>query len=187
MMDRPLLFGGCIIAVVILVGAGLIPVAGYHSVSSSSKNSPLFEVRTKRALNQESRILTYEYLKKGELFLVPARGGEFDLIQRIVEVIRGLSEEEFNKIIGPIVHQSGEIHNEDAQKIMNRLSQIRCHSDGIQKFLYQGTQDKLYTEEGCETVGFIWVQECWLVLLWLIISPMIWLILSLATMLLNCS
>ena len=42
-------------------------------------------------------------------------------------------------------------------------------SDEMKKHITQEIEHKFYTAEGCETVGFIWIPECWLVLVWLTI------------------
>ena len=74
-MENKLLVGGSAIAVVVLVLASLSPVVGYNSVESSVKDSPLFSIRTKRAIDEESHTFTSDYIGKGEEIniLIPAR------------------------------------------------------------------------------------------------------------------
>ena len=50
---------GSIIAVAVLIGVSFTSVVGYSSVKSNSAiNSPLFNVRTNRAIDKERRIIT---------------------------------------------------------------------------------------------------------------------------------
>ncbi len=189
-MDKKLLVGVSAIAVVILVLASLSPVVGYHSVKSTSvRDSPLFAVRTKRAINEESKTLTSDYVGKGEEIniLIPMRDSKVILVQKIISRINTVSEEEFNKLISLVIHHIDKSQKVDTQAIIKALHQLRDNPDEIKRYITQEKEHKLYTAEGCETVGFIWIPECWLDLIWLmIISPFIWLVLSLATMILDC-
>ncbi|MCJ7698445.1 MAG: hypothetical protein MUO73_08980 [Thermoplasmata archaeon] len=66
-MNKYPLIGISIIAVVLLVLGSLTNVVGYQSVKSTVlSDSPLFSVRTKRAINQVGGdTLTFNYLGKG--------------------------------------------------------------------------------------------------------------------------
>ena len=72
-MKNKLLTIGSIIAVVVLVLAGLSPVVGFDSVRSSVKDSPLFSIRSNRAIQKDSNKLMCNYVGKGEeiRFLFP--------------------------------------------------------------------------------------------------------------------
>ena len=67
-MENKLLTIGSILSVVVLVLAGLSPVVGFDSVRSSMKDSPLFDIRSKRAIGEESNTLKCDYIGKGTIF-----------------------------------------------------------------------------------------------------------------------
>jgi hypothetical protein len=61
-----LVVGIGIIAVVLLVLGSLSNVVGYQSATSTSTTkSPLFSIRTQKAINKGSNILTSNYLGQG--------------------------------------------------------------------------------------------------------------------------
>jgi len=60
-MNKKILIGS-IIAVAILVGVSLTSVVGYQSVESNFKESPLFNVRSNRAIEKDGSIVTYNYI-----------------------------------------------------------------------------------------------------------------------------
>ena len=53
-MNKKILIGS-IIAVAILIGISFISVVGYNSVESNAKASPLFNIRTQRAIDGERK------------------------------------------------------------------------------------------------------------------------------------
>ena len=71
-MNKKILLGS-IIAVVILVLVSFTGVVGYQSAKSSTiaRASPLFSVRSKRAIDRESKDLTSDYIGKGEEVTIP--------------------------------------------------------------------------------------------------------------------
>ena len=64
-MNKKILLGS-IIAAVILVLVSFTSVVGYSSVKSTSgKASPLFSIRTSRAIDEETKDFTCDYVGKG--------------------------------------------------------------------------------------------------------------------------
>ncbi len=62
---------GSIIAVAILIGVSFTSVVGYRSVDSDVKASPLFNIRSSRAIDEENEDLSCEYIGKGEEINIP--------------------------------------------------------------------------------------------------------------------
>jgi len=62
---------GSIVTVVILILVSFTSVVGYRSVESNIRVSPLFNIRSSRAIDEESRRLTNEYVGKGEEINIP--------------------------------------------------------------------------------------------------------------------
>ena len=64
-MNKKILIGS-ILSVAILILVSFTSVVGYNSVDSDMKPSPLFNIRTSRAIDKESQDLSCEYVGKGE-------------------------------------------------------------------------------------------------------------------------
>jgi len=137
-MDTKILIGGSAIAVVVLVLASFSPVVGYNSIESSAKESPLFNVRTNRAISEESEILTCNYLRKGQLIPFPTRNSKTAQIQKMIDIIKRMDDKTFNKFIEQVAHRYRTEQNE-----------LEVSLEGIIAVLYQmkyGTE-KLYELE----------------------------------------
>ena len=101
-MDKKILLCGSIIAVVVLVLASLSPVVGFNSVKSSAIDSPLFSVRIKRVINEESEGLTCDYVGKGkESSLLFLRENNSLKMKEIIDIINTLDDEEFKRFQNP--------------------------------------------------------------------------------------
>jgi hypothetical protein len=84
-MEQRLLICGSAIAVVVLVLASFSPVVGYNSAKFSVRDSPLFSVRTKRAIHEVSHGFHKDYIGKDKslpiMFLLLPRGIALNDIQ----------------------------------------------------------------------------------------------------------
>jgi hypothetical protein len=56
---------GSIMAVAVLIGVSFTSIVGYRNVSTNVKASPLFNIRSSRAIDEESQDLSCEYVGKG--------------------------------------------------------------------------------------------------------------------------
>jgi hypothetical protein len=105
-MNKQLLLGGSILAVVVLVLAGLSPVVGYNSVESSGvKDSPLFHLRAQRAINKEENVQTCTYLGKGRAtdILFPTRDSyQTELLKQILDRMRMVDDESIGELLDEI-------------------------------------------------------------------------------------
>ena len=82
-MNKKILIGS-IIAVVVLIGVSFTSVVGYNNVVSDVKASPLFNIRSSRAIDEESEDFSCEYVGKGEEIniQIPKRNSYGFLINR---------------------------------------------------------------------------------------------------------
>jgi hypothetical protein len=102
-MKKFLLIGSYLSIVIII----LIPyanVVGYQYISPDAKElSPLFDIRIQRAIDADSKDITYEYLGRGEenSILFPTRNREESLIYRVIKIIKN---EDSEWLIGKIQH-----------------------------------------------------------------------------------
>jgi hypothetical protein len=98
-MNKKILIG-VIIAITILIGVSFTSVVGYRSVESGVNASPLFNIRTNRAIDEEWEDLNCAYVGKGDVvnLLIPNRDDEKEKIRKIIEIIQKMDEESFNKL-----------------------------------------------------------------------------------------
>ncbi|UCF13424.1 MAG: hypothetical protein JSW06_03985 [Thermoplasmatales archaeon] len=104
-MNKKILVGS-IIAVVILILVSFTSVVGYDSVKSTSAiNSPLFGIRTKRAIGQGQEDITTDYLGHGEQTNIQfsSRMKKIEQIQKAIGIISKMSDRAFSKIVVRVV------------------------------------------------------------------------------------
>ena len=65
-MKKVLMLGVTGAVIIILIMVSFTSVVGYRSVESEVKASPLFHIRTSRAIDVETEDLTCDYVGKGE-------------------------------------------------------------------------------------------------------------------------
>jgi len=127
---------GSIIAVVILVLVSFTGVIGHQTTKSNSvKASPLFSIRTKRAIDEEPKGLTSDYIGKGSEsgIFIPERDRKLSQIYKIIKKISQIDVKS-NRYINLLmnrVHQVKPISNENLHELMNKLSQIRNNPEGF--------------------------------------------------------
>jgi hypothetical protein len=105
-MNKKILIGS-IIAICIFVGVSFTSVVGYRSVDSDVKVSPLFNIRSSRAIDEKSTGLSCEYVGMGEYInlLIPTRDDENNLFQNYIEKIQLMSDETFNRFVDLLIHR----------------------------------------------------------------------------------
>jgi hypothetical protein len=108
-MNKKILIGS-IIAVVMIVLVSFTGVVGYQTTKSSTiaKASPLFSVRSKRAIDEENKnTLTTNYIGKQNKvvipFLIPTRA---TMIKTIIERIKEIDDSAFNQLLLYVTYAS---------------------------------------------------------------------------------
>lgn len=187
-MNKKILLGS-ILAIVILVLVSFTAVVGYQTTkySTIAKASPLFSVRSKRAIDEDSKGYTCDYVGKGEesILSIPKRDDRTALQQKFIDMIIKMNDETFNRLVYFLINCHGKsIKEENTPDLINVLHQLKINPDEIKIYITNEKDNELYTEEGfCETVGFIWVPGC---LIALILGNLIWLVLSFVTLIWDC-
>jgi hypothetical protein len=172
-MNKKILIGS-IIALCILVGVSFTSVVGYRSVASDVKASPLFNIRSSRAIDEESEDLSCDYLGSGNSInlLIPERDDKIELIQKAIESIRKMDDKTFKRFVEIVVYH----RNID----ITLLKLLR--SEPIKPVDYRIFQDFDSTNKS-ETYAFTWCDtficgncisyenvECIILLLFIIIG-----------------
>ncbi len=153
-MNKKILIGS-IIAVVILVLVSLTGVVGFQTTSSTiARASPLFSVRSSRAIDEESKDIACDYVGKGEAvsFPLPILNSRNKLFQKGLDIIKGMDEKSFNIFVEMArnrLHNDKEIENID--EIVMALHQLRTNPEKVK-------HDSIYMIEGY-TFGN-WVPFC---------------------------
>jgi len=133
-MNKKILLGS-IIAVVILVLVSFTGVVGYQTTKSSiAKASPLFSVRSKRAIDEESKDLTCDYVGKGKgvAIYLPTRFVKAELIDRFSIIFNRMDDKSFGMFMDLIIrhlHQKYDSQEYSEFRIVHTLNQLRGNPD----------------------------------------------------------
>ncbi len=110
-----------IIAVVILVMVSFTGVVGYQTTKSSTiaRASPLFTVRSTRAIDEESEDLSCDYVGKGEEsdLSIPKRDNINALLQKVMNRIRKMNYNEMKRLNDNIINYIQRDSNTDSDLI----------------------------------------------------------------------
>jgi hypothetical protein len=153
---------GCIIAICILVGISFTSVVGYRSVASDVNASPLFNIRSSRAIDEECGELSCEFVGKGDTIdlIIPDKDEKTALIQEVIDRISKMDDITFNNFINFIIVKLQKINglkDLNRNKVINFLYQLRCHSQKIDVDVPWIATPTLCWFPGCLIVGMILV------------------------------
>jgi hypothetical protein len=95
---------GIVLAIAILIGISFSSVVGYRGVESNRRDSPLFNIRTRRAIGRLSRDLTCNYDKnKKSVLLCPLKNNRAILIRKVIDNICKMDDKTYNKFISSVI------------------------------------------------------------------------------------
>ena len=186
-MNNKILLGS-IIAVIILVLVSFTGVVGYQTTKSSTiaRASPLFKVRTNRAIDKESKDLTCDYVGKGRQTLInfPKQDDRIALIQKFIERISKMDEKEANRVLNLIVRKIYEkkmITDKNIHEVKKLLLNSKSNLSAFNNGLIIEKKDALFTKFDCPTQDCTgipgWLPGCIILQILLILfSPIILLI-----------
>ena len=172
-MNKKILIGGSLVAVAILILVSFTGVVGYQTTKSSTiaKASPLFAVRSSRAIDEESKDFTCDYVGKElpTLFTFPKRDNREELVQKIINKIKIMDDKSFNrfvKIVIANINQNNKINDVEVsnEEIAVILSQLRDNSEVI-KNNFMRINDKEPAFVSIQPIPFC-------ILLWIFVIPM---------------
>jgi len=104
-MNKKILIGS-IIAITILIGVSFTSVVGYRSVASDVKVSPLFNIRSSRAIGIENKNLNCKYASKGITLVFPKRDDTVVMIQKVVDSIREMDDKTFERFVISLINNA---------------------------------------------------------------------------------
>ncbi|UCF13284.1 MAG: hypothetical protein JSW06_03225 [Thermoplasmatales archaeon] len=127
-MNKKLIIGS-IIAAVILVLVSFTGVVGYQTTSTSiTRTSPLFKIRTNRAIGEESKDITCRYVGKGNTLPFPKKNDKWILTQKIIDKIGIIDKKTFEKFIAFLINhiqKDKRFNDEYIDKIKEALYLLR--------------------------------------------------------------
>jgi hypothetical protein len=120
-MNKKILLGN-ILSVVILILVSFTSVVGYNSVESDLKASPLFNIRSSRAIDEETNIQTCNYFGKGKAAGIPnpIRNSTYMLLYEVIDILNKMDKDEINKLIEFI-----KVHQDDITDYENAFKNIK--------------------------------------------------------------
>ena len=158
-MDKKILIVG-IIAVAILVLVSFTGVVGYQSTKSSNiaKASPLFTVRSRRAIDEESKGLTCDYVWRGEesVLSIPKRDSETSRIQKAIDI---MDDKAFSKFVTRIIlslKYQEQMTGKETSDALQALHNIRRNPNDMK---YYDTKD-IPLDETSEYLSCNWFPGC---------------------------
>jgi hypothetical protein len=156
-MNNKILIGS-ITAICILLGVSFTSVVGYRSVASEVKSSPLFNIRSSRAIDDENEDFSCEYVGKGEenILRIPNRKYDTALIKKVFDRICKMEDEVLEKYISSIInyaYKDKRFNVENPDKIREALYLLRYNDKPIPIFdydiKYKSRCDTGYVTGGC--------------------------------------
>ncbi len=152
---------GSIIAVVILVLVSFTGVVGYQTAKSSTiaKASPLFNIRTSRAIGKESKDITCDYIGMGEenTLSFPKRDGIKIFMQKIIKIVNQMNDEKLEDLfltLKNLMQKDDKFNNRDLTKIREPLHQLKLNDELKFEFNIDKFKSQVPTEHG-ETICFL--------------------------------
>ena len=195
-MNNKILIGS-IIAVVILVLVSFTGVVGYQSVKSTSAiNSPLFYVRSSRAIDEESKDIASDYVGKGEesVLSIPKRDGRTALGQKFIDRISEMDDETSKQLITFLINygqKDKRLNDVKPDKIREAFYLLRNSDKSIPMFnviiknKYQVSAHGGQTCYDCFTFGFGEI-GCFFIYLLYLLMEIPWMIVAFISFMLNC-
>jgi hypothetical protein len=174
-MNKKILLGS-IISVVILILVSFTSVVGYNNIESDIQSSPLFNIRSSRAIDEENKDLSCEYVGKGienNIFIPKRIDGISPFLKFIYSLIK-INEKVHNPNINNLLQQY--IHNdiieiEQISEIEDKVNQLNEESDILNEFCNPLASTNPPTGTGCCMTA---EPPIWCTLFLLIIAILAW-------------
>ena len=176
-MNNKILLGS-IIAVVVLVLVSFTGVVGYQTTKSSTiaRASPLFSVRSSRAIDAERKEFTCDYVGKGEKIGIPLpkRNESNKLILKVFERLSKMDMEEQKEVMEFIIklaQKKNYLNDEQLVEFKQLIHKIDDNHEDIKEIMtnFPPTILSLPPQGLCTVDG--WTPFCYL-MAFLIITPL---------------
>jgi hypothetical protein len=135
-MNKKILIGS-IIVITVLIGVSLTSVMGYRNIESILKDSPLFNIRTNRAIGKESQDFIRKYNSEGDILPFPKQDDRTILVQKLIDRIGNMDGETFERLIAYIINfarQNNRLNGINPDRIREALYLLRDNDEPISIF-----------------------------------------------------
>ena len=158
-MNKKILLGSSLGAVVILILVSFTGVVGYQTTKSSTiaKASPLFTVRSSRAIDVESEDIACDYVGKGEeiVLSIPKRDDRTESLQKFIDIIGKMDDKTFNIFVRLVINRiisENYAEEEKIPELKHALYQLKDNSV-VLKFEYEDNENSVTMSPltGCST------------------------------------
>lgn len=128
----------CVLAILILVS--FTSVVGYQSTKNkNAKTSPLFNIRTGRAIDQENEDFMCDYIGKSEVMTIffPPKNNTIMLFQKAIDSISKMDDLAFNRFVDKVINklcESNVVIDEDLLKIKELFHFLRDNPEDAKKY-----------------------------------------------------
>jgi hypothetical protein len=165
-------------AVVLLVLGSLTNVVGYQSVKSTLNDSPLFNVRTQRATNQQQNTITSQYVGIGrESYLqFPIRDNKIEQLEKVIDILSNMDDTTFARFTELCIQKARQndiLRDVSRYQIVQSLLLLKTNADAIiYTYTNRNNQDNptsLPTYCGSDTMCGGWYPGCWIGLILVLI------------------
>ena len=97
----------CIGLAVVIITTSFAAAVGFQTVKSNSAiNSPLFVVRSKRAVDEENKVLNCKYVGKGITLPFPRRDDKAIMVQKVIDRISKMDDKKLERFIAFIINHA---------------------------------------------------------------------------------
>lgn len=170
-MKKKLIFG-CVGAAILIVFASFNSVVSVQTIDSTTKESPLFGLRTRRVLSRLSdKLTTYDYVGRGKLSTIvfPRLNDKQLLLDKVIDKLGKMNDEEFNNFVNLFIRHASKdnvVKEGDISKAVDSLNYLRDNPEELKE---AGSTDLYITDDCLISVG------CLIGLLIFIFTPLKWL------------
>ena len=174
-MNKKILIGS-LVAIAILVLVSFTGVVGYQTTKSSTiaKASPLFTIRSSRAIDEESKDIACDYVWRGEesVLSIPKRDSETSRIQKAIDIISKMDDKAFSKFVTRIIlnlKYQEQMTGKETSDALQALHNMRRNPNDMK---YYDTKD-IPLDETSEYLSCHWFPGCYIFTFYLYIMEII--------------
>jgi len=129
------------------------------------KESPLFNIRSSKAIGKESKDLTCDYVGKGEenRLYFPKRDDRAEFVQKVIDIISKMDDEKYEEFIGLVIERiskSNVAEKNIIQENLQLLYNLKYTSEDLRKYPINLKEDESnpptmmsFADECCPTSG----------------------------------
>ena len=141
-----------IFACIIMLMVPITNVVGNSDIDEDSvRASPLFNLRSKRAVDEESKDLTYDYIGKGKptLITIPKRDIESTVVQKVIDKMNKMDDKTSNRFVDLIIrhlYKRDNLQEYSKERIALFLNQLMNSPNEITPYIL-GEKTNLHTDD----------------------------------------